>query len=168
MVVLPGSVSRWLAEAGLTQAGRQRQRQRPGAQAGRRAAQQHALACKKGKMRVGMNEHQTLWSQWVAFQTFYELSLTREKERNWVQDSLELKHHGNISHVLQVKPLISEDEQIDLHYLCGSQGLWATCKQRHTSKICAARKSLFYFSYFIRAILTPIDRVGGLIAYYYY
>lgn len=41
-------------------------------------------------MRVDIQAPQTPWSQGAAFQTFYELGLTRKEERNWFQDSLEL------------------------------------------------------------------------------
>lgn len=46
----------------------------------------------EGQRRVDIQapHTQTPWSRWAAFQTFYELSLTRERERNWFQDSPEL------------------------------------------------------------------------------
>lgn len=62
---------------------------------------------REGKLRVDAQAPQTPWSQGAAFQTFYELGLTREEERNWFQDSPEL-------HSIMETFLASS--QVDLHY----------------------------------------------------
>lgn len=136
------------------------------------STQQHALACERGRWGwVWMSwaqAPQTLWSQRAAFQTFYELSLTREKERNWVQDSLELQHHGNISHVSQVKPLISADRLTYIIFVDHVRpvGYMENRGMRPKTKSIAASKSYFIlveFSFFISTILTAVD---GAVAYY--
>lgn len=81
----------------------ERERPRPGAQGSaerRGEATQHAPACEREEKREEAPAPQTPWSQGAAFQTFYELSLTREK-RERGERSPELQHHGNISHFSQ-------------------------------------------------------------------
>lgn len=55
-------------------------------------------------MRVGIQAPQTPWSRGAAFQTFYELGLTRERGAELVpRQPGATQHHGNIAYIFQVK-----------------------------------------------------------------
>lgn len=70
---------------------------------------------REGQMRVDIQAPQTSWSRGAAFQTFYELGLAREAERNWFH-SPELYSIMETFLTSYKRRLICKDEQIGLHY----------------------------------------------------
>lgn len=121
------AASSCLSEPRLGQAGKQRHRPGGRTPSLERQHHQHALACER--RRRGWVWMSTSSSDSVESQSRFPDVL-------WTQpnNSLQLQHHGNISHASQARSLIFEDEQLDPHYLAACRACGQHGKHRHTSK----------------------------------